>query len=223
MAPLYPLSTYGKVKFFYYCASFTLWFCCFARFLILLPLVGRKFLPGGMADFFHVVSAVPLIGNVINLPSSGWRGSSLYWSYFNSLKMIALCYLVIFPHPKIAKHTSYSFLIVAWSVSNIIHTAYYAFKTKTRTSPRFLFWLKYHHFYVTFPIGHIAEMVLLFLSLIFVEDDLWYELSLKGILLSYIPMGYFFWGHLKNKKKKKYDDIMEKRRQGRTSNPGGLN
>ena len=61
MASLYPLKFNEKLAFFYNTVAATLWFCCLGRFLILLPLVGRKFLPGGMADFFHVVSLLPII------------------------------------------------------------------------------------------------------------------------------------------------------------------
>lgn len=219
MAHLYPLSTSFKFVFFYDICSFTLWFCCFGRFLILLPLVGRKFLPGGIADFFHVVALLPLCGFFIKktLISSQINLQDV-WSLANGLRMVWLCYGVIFPHPRIAKHTSYALLIFTWCLIYVIHYAYYCFKVKTRRTPSWLFWLQYHHFYVTMPLTMVAEMILIFLSLAFVKQDHIYELVLQAALLSYIPIGYFTWGYLQLRKTNKYDAVMEKRRQG-TSAP----
>lgn len=218
---MYPLTSFGKVNFFYNCVSFTLWFCCFVRLLILLPLVGRKFVPGGISDFFHVVSVFPMLGVLLNQGSifaSEKPVTARLWPLFNAVRMIWLCYGVIFPHPKVAKHTTYSVLISSWCIANIINSAYYAFRVKTRTSPHFLFWLKFHHFYLTLPVAFIAEFSLIFLSLIFVEEGFWYETVLKFVLCSYIPVGYFFWGYLEERKSHKYNDFMNKKTLGRTTN-----
>ena len=101
MASLYPLKFNEKLAFFYNTVAATLWFCCLGRFLILLPLVGRKFLPGGMADFFHVVSLLPIIESLF--VKSVLRKNSLSHHYGDSewIKMVWLCYGVIFPHPKL--------------------------------------------------------------------------------------------------------------------------
>ncbi|EMG48518.1 PHS1 Very-long-chain [Candida maltosa Xu316] len=219
MSSLYPLPFNEQLIFFYNTASATLWFCCFGRFLILLPLVGRKFLPGGIADFFHVVCVLPLIGSILirGALNTKWKLSSL-WSLSNGLKMVWICYGVIFPHPKIAKHTSYSLLITAWCLQYFIHYSYHAFRIKTKRSPHFLFWLEYNNFYLTYPLGLVAEMILLFLSLAFVEENSLYDYVLKSAFLAYIPVAYFAWGHLQERKKVKYTEIMNKRNISRVRN-----
>ncbi|PVH20277.1 hypothetical protein CXQ85_002062 [Candidozyma haemuli] len=215
---LYPL--YGKQKliFYYNVVSTTLWFCCLCRFLILLPLVGRKFLPAGIADFFHVVSVFPLIGWVLvtALVKTQHSWNDL-WGLFDALRMVWMCYGVIFPHPKIAKHTSYSFLISSWCIQNLIDSFYHGFKTKTRTSPLWLFWLHHHHFYLTFFVSCVSEMILIFLSLGFVKSEL-HEWVLKACILAYVPVGYFLFGYLRNRQATKYDAFMEKRNRGRVQN-----
>lgn len=212
MASLYPLKFNEKLAFFYNTVAATLWFCCLGRFLILLPLVGRKFLPGGMADFFHVVSLLPIIESLFvkSVLRKKFTITSL-WGILNGLKMVWLCYGVIFPHPKIAKHTSYSLLITSWCLQYFIHYFYYAFKVKTKSSFHFLFWLEYNNFYLTYPLGLVSEMILLFLSLAFVEQDSIYDYVLRAAFLAYIPIAYFAWGHLKSRKKKRYTEIMNKR------------
>ncbi|CAH6721646.1 putative very-long-chain (3R)-3-hydroxyacyl-CoA dehydratase [[Candida] jaroonii] len=222
MAHLYPLPTNYKLVFFHNVCSFTVWFCCFGRFLVLLPLVGRKFLPGGIADFFHIVSVLPFIGFLLVKSCIG-VGFSKYdlWALFNSIKMIWICYGVIFPHPKIAKHTSYSFLISSWCIMYMIHYSYYAFRIKTKSSPKFLFWLNFHHHYFTFPVAIISEMILVFLSLGFAEENSWVEIGLKFTMLAYIPIGYFQWEYLNGQRLIRYNDLKKKIESSSTRNDDG--
>lgn len=214
---LYPLVFKDKCVFYFNLVSATLWTSCFLRFLILLPLVGRAFLPGGIADFFHVVLALPLLGFiVVNIAKKA--SSASLWGLLNGLRMVWICYGVIFPHPKIAKHWSYSLLILAWCIQYIIDSSYYAFKVKTRTSPQFLFWLHHHHYCVTFPLAFASELILVFLGLAFVEIK-WHEIVLQACMLAYVPIGYFTFQHLQNRQEQKYDLFMEKRKQGRVGAP----
>lgn len=213
----YPLSRKLKVVFFYNVVAATLWSCCLGRFVILLPLVGRKFLPGGMADFFHVVATFPLLGFfVVNLFGRNVYSASDLWSFLNGVRMVWICYGVIFPHPKIARHISYSSLILSWCIQNIVDSSYYAFKVKTRTSPAFLFWLHHHIFFLTFPLAFISEFILVFLSLKLVGIK-WHRIAIELCVLSYVPLGYFTFQHLLWRKTVKYDEYMEKRRLGRSA------
>jgi hypothetical protein len=221
MASLYPLPLHLKLVFLYNSVATTLWFCCLARFLILLPLVGPKFLPGGIADFFHVVALIPLIGffveRINRYRTLRFKDS---WILANGLRMIWICYGVIFPYPIIAKHPSYSLLIISWCLSCLIHYSYHAFRIKTRGSPYFLFWSQYNNHYLTFPLGLIAEMILVFLSLKFVIEDLIYEYVLKTALLAYIPLAYFTWGYLQQRKQVRFVEIMQKRNAIRRAQDG---
>ena len=61
-------------------------------------------------------------------------------------------------------------------------------------------------------------MILLFLSLGFVEEDLIYDYVLRGVFLLYIPVAYFAWGHLKERKRVKYTEVLEKRNVTRIRN-----
>lgn len=212
----YRLLTKGKVLWFVDCASWTLWLCCFLRFAILLPLVGIRFLPAGIADFFHVVALIPLVEvAVVRVVRRNWaQGKYGSWpAIINALRMVWVCYGVIFVYPKIAKHVLYSVLIGAWCISYLVHFAYYAFKVKFRTTPYFLFWLKHHIMFLTFPALMVAEMVLLFLSLKFAEDGTAYEWFIKAVLVSYIPLGYFAWGYLLDRRQEKYYDVLVKKEE----------
>lgn len=215
--PLYPLPTRFKFVFFYNCASATLWFCCFLRLIILLPLVGRRFLPGGIADFFHVVSFTPLVGWVLMKAALRKKATiNDLWGLANAARMVWICFGIVFPHPRVARHTTYSVLIITWCLTYFIHYTYHAFRIKTRSSPYFLFFLQYHIFFVTFPLTLIAEMALLFLSLEFVQDGLWYELLVQAFLLLYIPGAYLTWNHLLERRRSRYVEVLQKWRLARS-------
>ncbi len=205
---LYRLSGFAKVSFFYNCVALTLWFCCLARFAVLLPLVGRRFLAGGIADFFHTVAVLPLVGTVLHarkrLRSPASTPRDLALNAANSMRMVWVCYGVVYPHPRIAKHTSYLLLVASWCVANTIDAAYHAFRCKTRASPYWLFWAKHSHYAVTLPLTAMAEMALIFLSLLYVADNLWYEIFLKAALLAYIPAAYLVWTVLLRRRRARF-------------------
>jgi hypothetical protein len=198
--------------FYFQSSSATLWFCCLVRFLILLPLVGRRFLPGGIADFFHVVSILPLGEVIVERILATTRNSTAdtYYDLLVGIKMVWLCYGVIFQYPKIAKHTSYSVLIASWCTLWCIHFVFKAFTTKTRRCPSWLLKLQYSNFYLTYPSSWIAEFILIFLSLKFVENDI-YELFLQAVIVSYIPVGYFSVKYLRNRRMRKCTQVLKKR------------
>lgn len=202
--PLYPLSWPEKCLFYVNLVAMTLWFCCLARFMVLLPLVGRRFLPGGIADFFHTVALVPLVTyfvvrltrwNVLKLRKNG----VFSWGLFNALHMAWVCYGVIYPHPQIAKHTTYSFILFGWSVLNTVLYAHYAFFVKTKRSPRWLRWGAYNSFYLTLPIAVIGELGQIFLSLTFAEEGLFLDWAIRLTAVGYVPVAYAFFRHVQEK------------------------
>lgn len=215
--PLYPLPRNLRAIFLSNIISTTLWFCCLGRFSVLLPLLGRRFLPVAIADFFHVLSTLPLITFfVVNLLGRNNHKASDFWGFFNGIRMVWICYGVIYPHPKIAKHGSYLVLLVTWCIQNMIDSAYHAFKVKTRSSPMWLIRLHYCHFIVTVPISMISEMILIFLSGHY-EKNLVYDLFLDACLILYIPVSFFSFKHLLERKDEKYDKYLEKRRLSRSA------
>ena len=88
---------------------------------------------------FHVVSLLPIIESLF--VKSVLRKNSLSHHYGDSewIKNGVAMLWCYFPHPKIAKHTSYSLLITSWCLQYFIHYFYYAFKVKTKSSFHFCF------------------------------------------------------------------------------------
>lgn len=202
---LYPLLRRNKLVLYYNVISTTLWGCCFVRFLILLPLVGRLFLPGGIADFFHVVSVLPLVGALLGLAN----GQKQIAGLLSGARMVWVCYGVVFPHPRVAKHTSYSLVITGWCIQNIVDSFYYAFRTKTRALPAWLFWLHHHHFYLLFPLSYFGEWILTFLAVD--HDSTWFGYVLQAAVVAYVPFGYFAVRYFIDRRQRRYTEYMEKK------------
>ncbi len=73
--------------------------------------------------------------------------------------------------------------MASWCVANTIDAAYPRVPL-ARASPYWPFWAS-THYAVTLPLTAMAEMALIFLSLLYVADNLWYEIF--KALLAYIP------------------------------------
>ncbi|EPY52189.1 phosphoprotein phosphatase [Schizosaccharomyces cryophilus OY26] len=67
-----------------------------------------------------------------------------------------VCYL--FPHI-INKSSIYLFMILAWSITEVVRYAFYACNL-TGAVPKFLIWLRYNTFIVLYPIGAGSEFLL---------------------------------------------------------------
>lgn len=204
---------YPKSLVFQYTIDGALWLCCFLRWCMLILLVGTRLLPGGVADFFHICSCTPMLTVAMNRVflkrrPLAWRD---LWSVFNGLRMIWLTYGVIHAHPKVAKHYSYSIVLVSWCLTYIIHYTYHAFRLRFKASPKVLFWLQYHCFFLLMPLSLVGEFAQIFLSLRFVSTG-WYDSLLSIALVLYIPVGVWYYSYLWSRKVDLYDAVIQRKR-----------
>lgn len=188
------------------------WLFVLVRFLILFPLTGTRFLPGGITDFYLVVLGSTILVEVFNyitifrfLPSNTNASSSfvkpnsfvLLVNVFERLNLI----FIILNYPKITRNISFSVLIFAQSNKEIIRWFYSFQKVKLFNSTgRLLSVLKKLTFTVLAPIITISEVALLFNSLIFgsyypelTEYDDKIKIYLKAAILLYSGCSYIIY------------------------------
>ncbi|ODQ80512.1 hypothetical protein BABINDRAFT_160785 [Babjeviella inositovora NRRL Y-12698] len=174
-----------------------LWVSVLFRTLLLLPLVGRKFLPGGIADFFIYVTtftaAIQTINTILGLSNSRNRLLCIFvqahkcWFVWDVL------------HVKIVKHGLFSLLIVLWSVSNICRFAFYTYKlSRGSVHNSWLKTLYANEFLLTLPLGMVAEWGLIFMKLRYVDGTL--RLFMQLVLVLYVPSFYILFDHYLKKK-----------------------
>lgn len=97
----------------------------------------------------------------------------------------------LYPHLAIESPT-YSSMLIAWSVTEVIRYSYFALSLSGYT-PRLLTWLRYNTFFILYPIGILSECSLVFLAAVgpaAAEKE--YPLALApyalyAILIIYVP------------------------------------
>jgi very-long-chain (3R)-3-hydroxyacyl-CoA dehydratase len=117
---------------------------------------------------------------------------------------------IVHPFPYLAQLPSYSSMLVAWSVTEVIRYSYFAL-TLSGWQPRLLTWLRYNTFYVLYPIGILSECSLVW----FAADPAkkLHELApfvLYAILIIYIPGSYVLYTYMISQRKKVMRDLKAK-------------
>lgn len=176
-----------------------LWIAVLLRFLVLFPLVGTRFLPGGIADFFLCVQCIIFIDLFSyyliyrNYPNSQFlRKVNLNRLLLTIFSRVLISFGVLYAFPKTARHISFSTLIISNSLQESTRYLYNAYKI--RTFGKKLYWLqliKKLIFINFFPIEIISEVILIFISLQFADaENKLYGYLLRVILFLYIPFFY---------------------------------
>jgi very-long-chain (3R)-3-hydroxyacyl-CoA dehydratase len=190
-----------------------LWGAVLARLAILFPLVGTKFVAGGLADFTRWVQTVAILEIIHAL--IGWVKSPLFTTVTQVYSRLLLVWGILYLFPDVGDSLAFSTMVFAWSVTEIIRYSYYAFNLyRDGQLPKTLVWLRYNTFFVLYPLGAGSEVFLVYQSLDQAEAfNPWYALYLKIAILVYIPGFYMLYTHmikqrrrvLKNLGKRKQD------------------
>ena len=173
-----------RLVFFNNMVLFFLWFCVLLRLLILLPLVGRKFLPGGISDFFHAVATVSTSSELLlSFSVLKLRRSKVFYHLFKFLNLMFIIWVVLINYKKISRHWSYSLLIFSYSLDETIN--YFKFLLNVS----WINWLRTHKLIIFFPLQKISEIALLMLSLQFISNSNLADFT-KALILFYFPYSY---------------------------------
>lgn len=169
-----------------------------ARLFILLPLVGRKFLAGGISDFFNLVTtiicSIEIILSLVKLIPiqlplivlQNWVKFFIIWAILDR-------------DDKILNHSCYSLLIFSWCSYGFVGYIYWFYKLKgLGRVPKGL-----NNFYqnlklIVFPIEASVEFITIFLSLKFINQDSQQYLKIftQLVLLFYIPTKFYLYKNL---------------------------
>lgn len=183
------------------------WGCILVRLLILFPLVGFKFVSGGVADFTKWVQTIALLEVVHSI--LGLVKSPILTTLMQIASRLLLVWGIVGIFPDVGVFPAYTTMVFAWSVTEVIRYSYYAYNlAREKRVPSVLVWLRYNAFYVLYPLGAGSEMVLIFLAL----DDAqalnpMYALFLKVVLLIYLPGFYVMYSHMIKQRKRVFKNI----------------
>jgi len=88
-------------------------------------------------------------------------------------------FLVLGKIPEIQSSPASTAMLAAWAVSEVVRYPWYALSLVDKC-PAFLTWLRYTLFIPTYPVGVLAEMLLLYQALPFIEARDMYSISMPN-------------------------------------------
>ncbi len=152
-----------------------LWIAVNVRLVILLPLIGIRFLPGGIADFFFAVNCgtvlvdlfeyITIFGKVVS-PAAFSVPRLMPLLFTLSERLITSS--VIISYPRSAKCKAFAILIYAESLLESIRCYYNFFKVRTFGRKHRTFRaIKKLSYTVLVPVQTVCELILIFTALQF--------------------------------------------------------
>lgn len=89
--------------------------------------------------------------------------------------------------PEIHTHWSFTTMMVAWSIAEIVRYGYYTLHLSSGV-PGFISWVRYHFFFILYPLGVFSELMMIYQALPYAHHvhPLYYYL-LVVVALVYIP------------------------------------
>lgn len=196
-----PSRIVSKLYQYYRISNAFLYAALFTRWLILFPLVGGRFLPGGIHEFLIYLMAYSTVGEI------GWlfkfrpfKRALLSRTMLKDLTfinfMLSLHYYDDYEHALVLRNISYSVFIVSLGLSQCYVHSSQLFKRGERTSSsshRSLVWKVY--FYVLLPVMYISEFNLLLLNVQYPSFHKlpWLNFINEGILIAFFPIAISCW------------------------------
>ncbi|KAI0013894.1 tyrosine phosphatase-like protein [Xylariaceae sp. FL0662B] len=117
----------------------------------------------------------------------------------------AIVWGVTGPFPQLARSPAYSTMLVAWATTEVIRYSYFALTlARAGQPPRALHWLRYHAFFVLYPLGISSEAILIWYA-VGPANALHplYSMFLFGyVALVYPPAAYVLYTHMMAQRRK---------------------
>ncbi|CAO3616321.1 unnamed protein product [Cunninghamella blakesleeana] len=140
----------------------------------------------------------------------GWVRAPFLTTLMQVLSRLLLVWGVNDIFPQIHHHWSYTTMITAWCIAELVRYSFYAFNLKGGV-PSIISWARYNFFIVLYPTGVSSELIMIYLSLPYAKEYhpfLYYGLIASA--LTYIPGFPVLFSHLWVQRKKYFKSIAKK-------------
>lgn len=174
------------------------WTAVLLRLAVLFPLVGRKWLAGGIADFFIGTATA---SSAVDLAAAVHTRSARGWAVLLAGQRLFVAWGVLWQFPRVARHGLFAVLVLAWSVQGVLRYTL-AYQGHRRGPPSLVARVYALEWWVTMPAAAAAEWGLTLLSLRYAGHGgdhwsrlLWYRHVLQAVLVVYVPTAYALLQH----------------------------
>ncbi|ORX44243.1 PTPLA-domain-containing protein [Hesseltinella vesiculosa] len=118
----------------------------------------------------------------------GWVRAPFMTTLMQVLSRLLLVWGVNYLFPQIHTHGSYTTMIIAWCIAELVRYSFYAFNLVTGSVPFAISWARYNFFLVLYPLGVGSELMMIYQSLPFADKvHPFYVYFLVGSALTYVP------------------------------------
>ncbi|CAL9732363.1 very-long-chain (3R)-3-hydroxyacyl-CoA dehydratase Phs1p [Monosporozyma unispora] len=118
----------------------------------------------------------------------------------------------LLPESENAQGIPYITLLFAWSITEIVRYLFYFYTlTSTTGAPKVLLYLRYNLFWVLYPTGVASELLIIYSSLSWakIKYGPWFQWTLIGTMLTYIPGLPMLFLHMVAQRKKVMKSLRE--------------
>jgi very-long-chain (3R)-3-hydroxyacyl-CoA dehydratase len=95
----------------------------------------------------------------------GWVRAPFMTTLMQVLSRLLLVWGVNAMFPAIHTHGSYTTMIIAWCIAELVRYSFYAFNLATGSVPSVISWARYNFFLVLYPMGVSSELMMIYQSL----------------------------------------------------------
>ncbi|KAI1337725.1 tyrosine phosphatase-like protein [Xylariaceae sp. FL0016] len=185
----------------YNAVSATLWMVVLGRVIGANVTQGHTFAYSAVGEFCKWTQT--LAGMEVLHSSLGIVRAPLFTTFMQVFSRYAIVWGVTHPFPYVAASPAYTTMLVAWGTTEVIRYSYFAL-TLSGFQPDALHWLRYHAFFVLYPLGITSEALLIWFA---VEparsvSPLYSTALWAYVVFVYPPSAYILYTHMMAQRRK---------------------
>ncbi|KAI8342030.1 tyrosine phosphatase-like protein [Chlamydoabsidia padenii] len=141
----------------------------------------------------------------------GWVRAPFFTTLIQVLSRLLLVWGVNAVFPEIRTHGSYTTMIIAWCIAELVRYSFYAFNLKNGSVPSIISWARYNFFLVLYPLGVSSELMMIYQALPYAKEiHSAYYYALIAAALSYAPGFPILFSHMLSQRKKYLKSTVKK-------------
>ncbi|KAI3336613.1 tyrosine phosphatase-like protein [Xylariaceae sp. AK1471] len=186
----------------YNAVSAILWLTVLGRIVGINLLRGPRFAYPAVGEFCKWTQT--LAGMEVLHSLFGIVRAPFFTTFMQVFSRYAIVWGITDLFPQLGASPAYSSMLVAWSITEVVRYSYFAL-TLSGWQPKALHWLRYHAFFVLYPLGISSEAWLIWRAVGPAEDAVHplYSTALWAyVVFVYPPSAYILYTHMMTQRRK---------------------
>ncbi|CAJ2505900.1 Uu.00g000300.m01.CDS01 [Anthostomella pinea] len=186
----------------YNAISATLWLTVLGRVIGANAMRGHQYAYPAAGEFCKWTQT--LAGMEVLHSLLGIVRAPLFTTFMQVFSRYAIVWGITDQFPSLTTSPAYSSMLVAWATTEVIRYSYFAL-TLSGWQPKALHWLRYHAFFVLYPLGISSEAWLIWRAVGPARDagmELYSWVLLGYVVLVYPPSAYILYTHMMTQRRK---------------------